>query len=346
MCDGPINRDFGSRDKLRHSCENSGPPEAWTHNNHMSTAAHGIHTIDTGFHRAQFDAAYLVVEKGRAAFIDSGINSSLAQMLAALAEAGCTPEQVDWLILTHVHLDHAGGAGQLLAHLPNARLVIHPRGARHMIDPTALIAGATAVYGAEEVHKTYGELVPVPADRVVEAPDQHSVDLAGRALLCLDAPGHARHHIVIYDQRARAFFTGDTFGLSYRELDGPNGPYILPTTTPVQFEPDALKASIRRMLSHRPERMYLTHFGGVDHPEQLATQLLEQIDAMTEIGRRFAAHPDRHAQICRALRALYVDRARALETPLSEAEVVEVLAMDIELNAQGLGVWLDRSARG
>ena len=170
--------------------------------------AHGIHTIDTGFHRPCFDAAYLVVENGRGAFIDCGLNASVPALLAALGEAGLDASCVDWLILTHVHLDHAGGAGQLMQALPNARLVVHPRGARHMIDPSQLIAGASAVYGEDEVVRTYGRLLPVDAGRVVEAADGHVVDLAGRALLCLDAPGHARHHIVIWDAASRSFFTG------------------------------------------------------------------------------------------------------------------------------------------
>ncbi len=308
----------------------------------MTSAVHGIHTIDTGFVRPRFDAAYLIVEQGRAAFVDSGLNSSLENLLGALSDADCTAEQVDWLILTHVHLDHAGGAGLLLTHLPNAKLVIHPRGARHMIDPTALIAGATAVYGAAEVQRTYGELVPVPAERVVVAEDEFEVDLAGRKLLRLDAPGHARHHIVIYDERSRCFFTGDTFGLSYRELDGPNGPFIMPTTTPVQFEPEPLKNSIRRMLSYQPQGMYLTHYGRMEEPETLATALYEQIDSMAEIAQKLATADDRHAQICLALRKLCLHRAREMNCPCSDEQVEAILAMDIELNAQGLGVWVDR----
>src|SRR5690606_23693744 len=148
----------------------------------------------------------------------------------ALEAAGLTPADVDWLILTHVHLDHAGGAGELMACLPNARLVVHPRGARHMIDPSKLWAGALAVYGEEEMQRSYGTLRPIPAERVVEAPDGHVVELAGRALRCLDTPGHARHHNAIHDEPSGCVFTGDTFGLSYRELDSARGPFVIPTT--------------------------------------------------------------------------------------------------------------------
>jgi len=309
--------------------------------------AHGIHTLDTGFHRPNFDAAYLVVENGRGAFIDCGLNASVPALLEGLATAGLAPADVDWLILTHVHLDHAGGAGQLMQALPNAKLVVHPRGARHMIDPSQLIAGASAVYGEDEVARTYGRVLPVEAARVVEAQDRHRIDLAGRELLCLDAPGHARHHIVIWDAASRSFFTGDTFGLSYREFDSAAGAFILPTTTPVQFEPEALKTSIARMLDFDPEGMYLTHYGRVAPPPALAQVLFAQIDAMVAIARAHAALAGaaRHAAICADLAELYAARAAAHGCRQGRAEVIELLAMDIELNAQGLGVWLDREAR-
>jgi glyoxylase-like metal-dependent hydrolase (beta-lactamase superfamily II) len=308
--------------------------------------AHGVTTIDSGFHRARFDAAYLLAEGGRGAYIDTGINASLPRLLGALGERGLEPGDVDWVILTHVHLDHAGAAGALMAALPNARLLVHPRGARHMIDPSKLVAGAAAVYGAAHVQETYGELVPVPAERVVEAEDGFVVNLAGRELTCLDAPGHARHHIVIHDPESRAFFTGDTFGLSYREFDTDRGPFALPTTTPVQFEPEALRASIARMLTHAPEGMYLTHFGRVGDVERLASLLQEQIDAMVAIAWRHAAADDRHARIVADLAELYTGLLRQHGCVRSEAEIRELLAVDIELNAQGLEVWLMREARG
>jgi glyoxylase-like metal-dependent hydrolase (beta-lactamase superfamily II) len=192
------------------------------------TFSHGIHTIDTGILRPQFDAAYLLVEKGRGAFIDCGTNHSVPRMLAALDVCGLTAADVDWLILTHVHLDHAGGAGELIAQLPNARLVVHPRGARHMIDPSKLWAGASAVYGEAVMERDYGRLRPIPAERVIEAVDGHVVDLAGRLLRCIDTPGHAKHHLTIHDARANVCFTGDVFGLSYREFDTARGAFILP----------------------------------------------------------------------------------------------------------------------
>ncbi|HEX7341016.1 MAG TPA: MBL fold metallo-hydrolase [Rhodanobacteraceae bacterium] len=301
----------------------------------------GIHTIDTGFQRPGFDAAYLVVESGHATFIDCGTNHSRPRLLAAIDRAGLAPADVDWLILTHVHLDHAGGAGELMAVLPNARLVVHPRGARHMIDPSRLWAGATAVYGENEMQRSYGALKPVPAERVVEAPDGHEVNLAGRILRCLDTPGHARHHNAIVDTLSGHIFSGDTFGLSYRELDGPNGPFIIPTTTPVQFDPEALHASIRRLVALDPPAIHLTHYGPVEDVMRLADDLHRSIDAMVELARQHAGDVQRHAHLVSGLTALYARQAAAQGCPLSTTDVARVLVFDIELNAQGLEVWLD-----
>jgi len=306
---------------------------------------HAITAIDTGFFRPQFDASHLIGHNDRAAFIDVGTNYSIPRLLEALHAKGIGVDAVDWVILTHVHLDHAGGAGLAMQQFPNAKLIVHPRGARHMIDPSALIAGATAVYGAEEIARSYGTLVPVPAERVVEAPDGYVVDLAGRPLLCLDTPGHARHHISIYDAASRAFFTGDTFGLSYREFDTGKGAFILPTSTPVQFEPDALKASIARMLEREPQQMFLTHYSRVTDVPRLARDLYVQIDAMVAIAQQHAGETDRHARIADDLAALYTSRAQSHGCAVGAAQVRELLAMDIELNTQGLEVWLDKQRK-
>lgn len=311
-----------------------------------STGKHGIHVIDTGFQRPRFDAAYLIVEGGRAAFIDCGTNHSQPRLLAALAQAGLSVDAVDWLILTHVHLDHAGGAGALMAQLPNARLVVHPRGARHMIDPSRLWAGASAVYGEAEMQRSYGRLQPVPAERVIAAPDDFVIELAGRRLRCLDTPGHARHHNAILDERSGCVFSGDTFGLSYREFDTAQGFFIIPTTSPVQFDPDALHASIRRLVALQPPAIYLTHFGQVTDVRRLGDDLHATIDAMVELAHRHAGHADRHAVLAESIAQLYVGRAHTHGCKLTATEIRELLAIDIELNAQGLEVWLDADRRG
>jgi glyoxylase-like metal-dependent hydrolase (beta-lactamase superfamily II) len=307
--------------------------------------AHGIVTIDTGFQRPYFDAAYLIVEHGRGAYIDCGTQHSVPAMLDALSWQGLQATDVDWLILTHVHLDHAGGAGALMRALPNARLAVHARGAPHMIDPERLVAGATAVYGEEEIARSYGEIVPVDAARVRVMHDGDTIHLAGRPLLCVDTPGHARHHLCVWDEASRSWFTGDTFGLSYREFDNALGePFVIPTTSPVQFEPEPLKASIRTMLARDPAAMHLTHYGRVGDVARLAQDLIDQIDAMVALVDDASRHADRHERLVESLTHLYVERARAHGAPLAPEQVRELLAIDIELNAQGLEIWFAREA--
>lgn len=305
----------------------------------------GVVAIDTGFHRDRFDAAYLVHQDGRAAFIDTGTNFALPRLLATLDALGLARGAVDWVIPTHVHLDHAGGAGALMQVLPKATMLVHPRGAPHMIDPSRLYDGALAVYGQAEMDRSYGQLVPVPAERVRNTADQLVVEWAGRPLRFLDTPGHARHHHCIWDERSRGWFTGDTFGLSYREFDTEAGAWILPTSTPVQFDPEALKHSIDRLMQVAPDCMYLTHFGRVGDVPRLADRLRMLLDGMVQIGRRASAGPRRHDELKTALLALYTDSLRAHGCTMTDIRIAELLAMDVELNAQGMAVWLDRDLR-
>jgi glyoxylase-like metal-dependent hydrolase (beta-lactamase superfamily II) len=304
---------------------------------------HGISVIDTGFMRPQFDASFLIIERGRAAFIDTGPNSAVPRLLSALEEHGLARDAVDWVIPTHVHLDHAGGAGLLMRELPNARLAIHPRGARHLFDPRALMRGVRAVYGDEVAARDYGELVPVPEERAVLTSEGLTLELAGRPLRFIHTPGHAKHHHCIWDAASSGWFTGDTFGIVYPQLLSPLGPYLVPATAPTQFEPAALRHSVERLLARAPTRMYLTHFGAVTGAPELAAQLLRQVDAMLEAARALANAEARHARLKEACSAIYLDELARLHSNPDRALQLELLALDIELNAQGLGVWLDQS---
>jgi glyoxylase-like metal-dependent hydrolase (beta-lactamase superfamily II) len=305
---------------------------------------HGIHVIDTGFHRPLFDAAYLIVENGRAAFVDTGTNFAVPRLLAALDDLGLAPDAVDFVIPTHVHLDHAGGAGLLMQALPAATLLVHPRGARHMVDPQALYQGALAVYGQAAMDREYGQLVPVPAARVRSPEDGETIHLAGRPLLFIDTPGHARHHHCIWDARSAGWFTGDTFGLSYRETDSAAGAWVLPTSSPVQFDPAQLRQSIARLMAQQPQLVYLTHFGAVGDVARLAPLLLAQVDAMVALAEGLRNAPDRHAALKTGLQAQALQQLQQHGVADADAALAS-LALDIELNAQGLGVWLDRDAR-
>lgn len=302
----------------------------------------GILAIDSGYGRAGLAAIHLVIHQGLVAVLDTGTNASVPRILSALAAAGLPPESVSWVMLTHIHLDHAGGAGSLMCALPNAKLLVHPRGVRHMVDPTRLWDATAEVYSPEQAFAMYGRLAPVAAERIVAAGDGLVVEMGERRFRVIDTPGHARHHIAIWDETARAIFCGDAFGLSYRDLDVSGRPFIFPTTSPSQFDPQAMHVSINRMLGFDPEVMYLAHFSRVADVQRLAADLHRLID--TEVAVASAARGDgvaRHVEILAGLEQIVREEAERQGWTLPEHEVFELLQLDLELNAQGLGVWLD-----
>ena len=312
---------------------------------HITDYEHGISAIDSGFGRPQLAAIHLIAEGDRAALVDTGSNASLPIVLQALKAKGLTPAQVEYVILTHIHLDHAGGAGALMQALPNARLTVHPRGARHRVDPARLVAGTIAVYGEAQARRMYGDILPIPADRIVETPEGATIRLGERALTFLDTPGHARHHVCIRDDRSGHVFAGDMFGLSYRELDVDGRQFAFPTTTPVQFEPAAMHASIDRLLALQPEAIYVTHFGQVRDVPRLGADLHRLIDAHVAAALRHRnAGAGRHERIKADLTAILLDEARRHGWRMALDALLRLMAADVELNAQGLGAWLDSGA--
>lgn len=307
---------------------------------------HAITLIDSGMHRPGLAACYLLISGNEAVFIETGTSHSVPGMLDALAAAGLGPEQVRYIIPTHVHLDHAGGVGALMQQCTNAQLAIHPRGAPHMIDPSKLYAGATAVYGEATMRKVYGDIPAVPKERVLVMDDGSQLEFGNsRKLIFLDTPGHARHHSCIFDERSQGFFTGDTFGLSYRELDTEKGPYIMPTTTPVQFEPEAWLNSLERMLSFAPTAMYLTHYGKVEDVAKHAEHLKSGILKYVAIAQAHGDANNRHSAIKEALYTHCFDELNQHGCQLDEPRLRDLLELDMELNAQGLEIWLDRKMR-
>ena len=307
----------------------------------LTRFADGITAVDTEYVRPQMDAAHVVVAGSRAAIVDTGPNTAVPLILAALTELGIERDAVDYLFLTHVHLDHAGGAGALMRELPRATAVIHPRGAPHMIDPGKLIAGTRAVYGDELYSRLYGEILPIARERIVIAQDGQRFDLAGRTFECVHTPGHALHHQPIVDHGAVSIFTGDTFGLSYREFDTANGPWIMPTTTPTQFDPGQLKGSIVRLMQFRPRRAYLTHYSEVGQCARLANDMYEAIDEFVRIAR---ASGFDLARMRFGLRDWAHDSLRDHGCTMPIDEIDAILGKDYELNAAGLAAWLEREA--
>jgi glyoxylase-like metal-dependent hydrolase (beta-lactamase superfamily II) len=293
--------------------------------------------------RPLLDASHLIVEQGRAAFVDTGVNHSVPFLLRALHEARIDEADVDYVFLTHVHLDHAGGAGLLMQHLPNAVAVLHPLGAPHMINPSKLVRGSKAVYGDAEFGAMYGEITPIAAERVRVVEDGQLVSLAGRPLQCLFTEGHARHHYCLADPASRGVFTGDSFGISYRELDTPAGEFIYPTTTPVHFDPPEAHKAIDRIMAQDPEQLFLTHYSRVTDVQRLAADMHRRIDDFVALAIQHADDGDRTAGMHRSMFDYLRHELDAHGYSGDDDRLHAIIDVDIKLNTMGLEHWLDHN---
>lgn len=297
-----------------------------------------VETMDTGLVKAGFAASFLLRWHGqggtaaeeRYALVDVGSSRDAAHVASTLRERGVDLGKVEWVFVTHVHLDHAGGAGLLLRdYLPAARVVVHHSGARHLLRPGDLEAGAQAAYGDSVFEELFGSLVPVPEDRVVPVRNGDSLAFADAAIL--DTPGHARHHYCLWFEAAGALFTGDTFGLSYPALATEKGPFLYPTTTPTAFEPEKLLQSIDRLAQLAPKIAYLTHFGPLAFPARHAAELKRRIEGLVAVAKQTQGD-------AAALQSHFVSEYEAHGG--NREKGLEWMAMDLELNARGLAHWL------
>ena len=307
---------------------------------------HDSHLIDTGLYRPLHAACYMIRDRDEIAIVDTGTQHSLPRILATLDALGANAGQVRYVIPTHVHLDHAGGAGQLMQACPQATLVVHPKGLPHMVDPSKLQAGATAVYGEEAFARDFGTLLAIEEQRTIAADDGQRFPLGGRELLFLHTPGHANHHGCIHDSASGHLYTGDTFGLGYSELRRGGEPLLVATTTPVAFDPEAWFDSLERMMALAPEACCLTHFGCVDRPADRVDMLRESIRAHVDIAlAEEQREPDGRLDRLRTAVGELLAGAGTRHSGLDEQSVREIFASDIELNAQGLDIWLTRRAK-
>ncbi len=310
----------------------------------------GIFTIDALYYQAQLASIHLIRSSDRLCIVDTGTQHSVPQVKRAIEALGLTFECVDFIILTHIHLDHAGGASALLALCPNAKLVVHPKGGRHMIDPQKLVAGATAVYGETEFQRLYGKINAVDAARVVQPEDGEVLQWADRPLTFLNTPGHANHHHCIVDAQTNSVFTGDTLGVAYRALRNESHAFVMPTTTPVQFNPDALHHSIDRVMSIKPSTLYLTHYSALSPTAKMIAGLHEQIDDFVMLTQQSAEATDSGEELERSLSAAiteYLVRRCENELPeLATKTIQKWVELDANLNAQGLAFWWQHKRAG
>lgn len=299
-----------------------------------------IITIDCNYLGApQVAAAYLIVDGDKAAFVDNCTNQSVPRLLAALTERGLKPENVEYVIITHVHLDHAGGTTGLMKACPNATVLAHPRAARHVIDPSKLVASASAVYGQDEFTKLYGTIDPIAEDRVRIMDDESTIQLGKRTLRFLHTRGHANHHFCVVDEATRSIFTGDAFGLHYPYLQGP-GIFALPSTSPTDFDGELARESIRRLAAEKPARVYPTHFGPVTEIDVAADQLIRHLDFHESVmldAEKSDLDDDSLTAYCQdRLRDYFRGLLNQHGDLGTKEETWKFLALDLGLNGQGL----------
>jgi len=304
--------------------------------------------IDTGLNRPGHTACYLLHDAGELALIDTGTSNNIPALLETLKVLDFTPTQVRWILPTHVHLDHAGGAGALLAHCDNATLATHHRGLPHMIDPARLQQGAQTVYGEDFFIRAFGKLTPAPAERCMALHDGDHLTLGRHRLLFIDTPGHANHHGCFFYEPKSNLYTGDSFGLRYRELDHEGKPWLMATTTPVAFNPELWLQSLDRMMALEPRRACLTHFGPLADPMKWQEQLRQSIRDHAEIAleeEHSGNETGREQRLAEALMEKALTRLKKHNPEVDEQQVSALLRDDIRLNSQGLAVWLARRVK-
>ena len=309
----------------------------------ISDYKNGIFAIDADYIRPYMATVHLVKEgKGSQAqgmLIDTGTTYSIPFVQQALQAQDLVPEQIKAVCLTHIHLDHAGGAGELMNVLPNAKLYVHPRGSRHMVDPSKLIAGTVAVYGENMYNKLYKNILPIDAQRVVEVQDGDILELGTRQFELIHTEGHAKHHYCLVDKSHGDAFTGDSFGVSYRETDNHNGHFIFPTTTPIHFDPDAAHTSIEKIMSYGLKYVYLTHYSQRSNLDNCANQLHDDLEVFVALTKQAFGKNDSLERLEKSLYAHLCERLVKHKYHADDATINKVIGPDTKLNAAGLMHW-------
>lgn len=244
----------------------------------------GIVAIDTEYARPQQDASHLIVEQGRAAFVDTGVNSSVPLLLSALRSQDLDVAAVDYVFLTHIHLDHAGGAGHFAERFPESLIGVHARGARHLADPTRLWDSAERIYTPEGMQTLWGPMQPVPEDRLLVLDEGSAISLGGgRQLEVMYTPGHAKHHIVFTEEGSGGMFVGDSVGIAF-----PHGHMVQPVTPPPDFDEPLVVRQLRRMAARQPGFVGFAHYGVTSHVarvfDQAEARLGEWVSFVESLG--------------------------------------------------------------
>ena len=252
----------------------------------MSTLASGLDYIDLDFlGNPEIIATAVIQGPSGVALIDPGPSTTLATLRAALGRKGIGIRDVRQVLLTHIHLDHAGAAGTLVRENPAIELFVHERGAPHMIAPDRLIASATRLYGAD-MERLWGDFLAVPADRVRVLKGEERITAGGRELEVAYTPGHASHHVSYFDRSSGVAFVGDTAGIRGHGLD-----YVMPPTPPPDISLELWRGSVDRILAWDPDTLFLTHFGAFHGARVHFDDLMERLAAWSRIVRRLLTDP-------------------------------------------------------
>lgn len=296
----------------------------------MQILAHRLRYADGRFRGVPGVIATAVLEGPDGfALIDPGPTSDLAALEADLADGGLSLDDLEAVLLTHIHLDHAGATGTLVRRKPSCRVYVHERGARHMISPERLIASATQLYG-DQMDTLWGEFAPVPDSNLRVLSGGERLQVAGHDVEVAYTPGHAQHHVSYLDVGSRIAFVGDVGGCRTAQMQT-----VMPPTPPPDIDVAAWHASIATILAWQPAALFLTHFGPVTNVASHVSTLLDRLDAFQDVARTLIAdetltEPDREQR--------FADAARRL--------VRQDVATDVELNRLELAVPLDMCWRG
>ncbi|WP_407272765.1 MBL fold metallo-hydrolase [Radiobacillus sp. PE A8.2] len=242
-----------------------------------------IELFDLGME--QRTGSYVLLED-EITVIETSASPSIAYLLEGLEYLNISLAEIKYIVVTHIHLDHAGGVGLLLEKCPNAKVIVHPRGKRHLIDPTRLIAGAKAVYG-NQFNRLFDPILPVPEERLLTKEDGDILQISNnRTLTFFDTPGHAKHHFSIYDSYSNGIFTGDTIGVYYPYTKAYGFEFVLPSTSPNQFDPNAMLESINRIERLNMAKIYFGHYGKSDNPSYIIEQIRYWLPKFVEAGEK------------------------------------------------------------
>lgn len=246
-------------------------------------------------------AGYFIRGGNHWMLVETGPASSLPRILEAAKALGIDSSSVKYIAVTHIHLDHAGGVGVLARHFQDAGIVVHEKGARHIIDPTKLIAGATIAWG-EKMMKMFGEVLPVAGNRVIPSTEGDLIRLGDRVIEIWDTPGHAKHHLCYYDRQTKGLFSGDAAGVYQPRLSQKlNRPAIRPATPVPDFDAPKMYNTLFRIAVSEIERIYFTHFGMAEAPQMIVEMLTGQLTVQLELAKKYFNRPDAQLSLQNAM---------------------------------------------